>query len=491
MAPKRNGTAARATRHVRGAASATAGAARRAGAYVRKATAASGAGRTGLANLIELSALNSAGDAMLAVALAGSLFFGLPVDEARGRVALYLLITVAPFAIVAPVVGPALDRFRSARRYAIGATLLARGLLCWGMASAVLHNDAVTLLPAAFAVLVLSKAFGISRSAVTPRVLPGEITLVTANARCTLAGLVGATAGGGLAAGVYAMAGADWALRVTTLVFCAGMILAIRLPGHIDDPEQVTEPETPPEPGPVPDAAAAPNRDGGTRPYTRPLGERPGGDGRTKRRGRWRTLVTVGPVVAEAVEANAAIRVFSGFMVLFCAFLLRETTFDGVSEKLALGILAVAAGAGGLAGTVVGSAVKARAPHLIVFGTLAAAAVSAALGAAFFGLTLVGVSAFVAAFAQSLGKLGMDAIVQREIGEEVRSSTFAVSETLHQLAWVVGGLAGLALSLTDNGTLAFALVAAVLVIALGVLLVRRSGRRRAWQAEGRIAGQHP
>lgn len=201
--------------------------------------------------------------------------------------------------------------------------------------------------------------------------------------------------------------------------------------------------------------------------------------------------MNVGPVVAEAVEANAAIRVFSGFMVLFCAFLLRETSFDGVSEKLALGILAVAAGAGGLAGTVVGSALKARAPHLIVFGTLAAAAVSAAFGAVFFGLTLVGVAAFVAAFAQSLGKLGMDAIVQREIGEEVRSSTFAVSETLHQLAWVVGGLAGLALSLTGNGTLAFALVATVLLISLGVLLVRRSGRRRAWQAEGRIAGQHP
>jgi len=500
MAPKRNGTAARASRRVRGAASATAGAARGAGRYVRKATHASGAGRTGLGKLIELSALNSAGDAMLAVALAGSLFFGLPVDQARGRVALYLLITVAPFAIVAPIVGPALDRLRSARRFAIGATMLARGLLCWGMAGAVLHNDSVTLLPAAFAVLVLSKAFGISRSAVTPRVLPGEITLVTANARCTLAGLVGAVAGGGLAGGVYALSGPDWALRVATVVFCAGMFLAIRLPGHVDAPEPVAEPEPPPEPAPAPEGPA-PHQDGGTRPYTQPLGEQQaasepapesGRNGRTgKRRERWRTLLTVGPVVGEAVEANAAIRVFSGFMVLFCAFLLRETTFDGVSQQLALGILAVAAGAGGLVGTALGAALKARAPHLIVFGTLAAAAAAAALGAVFFGLALVGVAAFVAAFAQSLGKLGMDAIVQREIGEEVRSSTFAVSETLHQLAWVLGGLAGLALSLTDNGTLAFALVGAVLVISLATLLIRRAGRRRAWRAEGRIAGQHP
>ncbi|HEY3688304.1 MAG TPA: MFS transporter [Streptosporangiaceae bacterium] len=491
MAPKRQNTTARATRHVRGAASATAGAARSTGRYVRKVTHASGAGRTGLGNLIELSAVNSAGDALLAVALAGSLFFGLPVDEARGRVALYLLITVAPFAIIAPVVGPALDRLRSARRFAIGATMLARGLLCWGMAGAVLHNDAVTLLPAAFAVLILSKAFGISRSAVTPRVLPGEITLVTANARCTLAGLIAAAAAAGVGAGVYAISGPDWTLRVATVVFCLGMVLAIRMPKHVDDPEPVEEPEA----ADVPDAKQA-EPAGGTRPYTQPMAgpaepeTESGRTGKGARRRRWRTLVSVGPVVGEAVEANAAIRVFSGFMVLFCAFLLREHPFGGVSPQVALGVLAVAAGAGGLVGTSLGAALKARAPHVIIFATLGAAAVAAALGAAFFGLVVVGLASFVAAFAQSLGKLGMDAIVQREIGAEVRSSTFAVSETLHQLAWVAGGLAGLALSLTHNGVLAFALIAAVLVISVGALLVRRAGRRRAWRAEGRIAGQH-
>ena len=31
-------------------------------------------------------------------------------------------------------------------------------------------------------------------------------------------------------------------------------------------------------------------------------------------------------------------------------------------------------------------------------------------------------------------KLGQDSIVQREIGDEIRSSTFAVSETLNQVA---------------------------------------------------------
>src|SRR6266571_3761693 len=135
-----------------------------------------GAGRTGLANLIELSAASSLADAFVAVALAGTLFFSASVDQARGRVALALLITMAPFAVLAPLIGPMLDRVQQGRRFILAGTLLARGLLCWGMSGAVQHNDAVTLLPAAFGVLVLQKAFGVTRSAIAPRLLPAEIT---------------------------------------------------------------------------------------------------------------------------------------------------------------------------------------------------------------------------------------------------------------------------------------------------------------------------
>src|SRR5216683_1383281 len=105
------------------------------------AAAGGGAGRTGLANLIELTAAGSIGDAFVAVALAGTLFFSASVEQARGRVALALLITMAPFAVLAPLIGPMLDRVQQGRRYILAGTLLARGLLCWGMAGAVLHND--------------------------------------------------------------------------------------------------------------------------------------------------------------------------------------------------------------------------------------------------------------------------------------------------------------------------------------------------------------
>ena len=90
-----------------------------------------------------------------------------------------------------------LDRVQQGRRYILMGTLLARGLLCWGMAGAVQHNDTLTLLPAAFGVLVLQKAYGVTRAAVTPRLLPSEITLVSANARSALGSLVATSLGAG------------------------------------------------------------------------------------------------------------------------------------------------------------------------------------------------------------------------------------------------------------------------------------------------------
>ena len=435
---------------IRPAARTGASAARGTARLVHRTTRASGAGRTGLAELIELTAVSSAGDAFIAVALAGTLFFHVSVDQARGQVMLYLLVTMAPFAVLAPLIGPMLDHVRQGRRYILAGTLLGRGLLCWGMAGAVLHRDPLTLLPSAFAVLVLSKAFGITRSAVTPRLLPAEITLVTANARCGLGSLIAATIAGASAAGIGVVFHADWVLRIGTLVFVLGAALALRLPDHVDTARESVAPG-----GKA--GAPAPAQANGA---------------------RWRTLTHVGPVVGEAMRANAAVRAFSGFMVLFLAFLLRSNHFHGASKNVALGALVIAAAAGGLAGTAVGSVVRSRAPHLILFATIAASALITAVCAWFFGLAAALVVALAAAFGQALAKLALDSIVQREIGEEIRSSTFAVSETLHQLSWVVGGLFGVLLSETKNGTAGMSVAAAGLGAALVALLTSRRRRKR-------------
>lgn len=517
--------ARRATRRVTSAAQSGArvgaSASRGAGRVVQRLTRASGAGRTGLSSLIELTAAGSVGDAFVAVALAGTLFFGVSVSQARSQVALALLVTMAPFAVLAPLVGPLLDRVQDGRRYILAGTLLARGLLCWGMAGAVFYHDSVTLLPAAFGVLVLQKAYGVTRSAVTPRLLPREITLVTANGRIGLAALIASTLGVLLASGITLAAGggsdgAAWVLRVGTVIYLAATALSFRVPARIDVPRPQEADPAAPATGEQEAGSWAPGPGAGTRPLdgepsaARPQAgqpraahpqQRPTGRGSTHgggygngartspNRTRWRTLRQLGPVVGEAVRANAALRAFSGFMVFFLAFLLRIEHFPGVPDKVALAEMIAAAGLGGLLGSLLGSATRARRPQIITFGLLAASTVITALCAVFFGLWAALVVALVAAFGQVLSKLALDSTVQQEVGEEIRTSAFAVSETLNQLSWVAGGLAGLLMSLTSSGVAGLTVAATGLGISFVLLVLQR--RRRVLAATRRRAPRPP
>jgi len=443
---------------------ASAAAAGSTGRFVHRITGASGANRTGFSTLLELTAASGIGDAFVAVALAGSLFFSTSVEEARGRVALALLITIAPYAILAPFIGPLLDRVKQGNKFILAGTLLARGLLCWGMSGAVEHKDTLTLLPAAFGVLVLQKAYVVTRAAVTPRLLPSEITLVTANARSNLASLIATSCGAAVALGVDTIMGggghgAAWVLRLGTVIYLAAMALAIRLPDSVDrarvSRETTSRSSMTATQANGHSTAAAQPQSAGRRPFAVPR---------------------VGPAVAEAMRANAAIRVFYGFLLFFLAFILRIEQFGRVSDTFALGGLALAVAAGGILGTLIGAALRARAPHALIFVVLGLATVASTACAILFGQWSVLAVALAAAIAQTLVKVALDSILQREIPEERRSSTFAFSETLHQLALVGGGLLGLLLSLTGSGFAGLTVAAAGLLIALCWLLVAR--RRR-------------
>ena len=514
-AARASATAATGTARV--SASAASGASR----FFHRITGASGASRTGLANLIELTAAGNVGDAFVIVALAGTLFFNTSLDQARSQVLLYLLVTMAPFVVLAPFIGPMLDRVQQGRRYIMAGTLLARGLLCWGM-SAALHNP-LTLFPAAFGVLILQKAYGVMRSAVTPRLLPAELTLVSANARSSLIALIASTLGVVLAGGIQVLGGATWVLRIGALVYIAGTVLGLRLPETVDapdppaDPAQAQDPAQAWDPAPAggPGWPGAPTRPGQSPPSGaptqpgqpmapgaptqpgqagRPSAPRPGGPAPTRplpsrgRRPGLQTLRSVGPVVGEAMRGNATLRAFSGFMLFFLAFLLREYHFKGMSHNFALAALGAAVAAGGFIGTAIGSKLRSRRPHLIMFGMLAIATVVTATCAWFFGLWAALIVAFVAATAQALVKLALDSTVQHETGEEIRSSTFAVSETLNQLSWVVGGLAGVALSLTSSGVAGLSVAAAGLAVALVLMVAGR--RRRVLEARQAMASAH-
>lgn len=423
-------------------------AARSTGRRVRTATRAQGAYESGLSRLIEMNAVVAAGDALVLLSLANTVFFSVPVGEARGRVALYLLVTMLPFSVLAPVLGPLLDRFSHGRRYALALTLVSRAFLAWVMAGAVAGGqEAFALYPAAFGHLVASKAYGVTRAAATPRVLPSGLSLVTANSRVVLGGLAAVAVAGPIGAVAQQLAGSQWSLRLAFVVFAVGTALALRLPARVDQAE-----------GEI---------------GARLSSEAPAGPQRVPGRvsGRW----SIGPRVVLGLRAVAALRAFTGFLTLFLAFVLRSEPISGSLPTIAvIGLVAGAAGLGSTVGTLLGAVLSRLRPETVVTATVALAAVGATVGAVGYGLVPVLVTGLCAGLAGALGKLSLDALVQREVPEAVRTSAFARSETVLQLAWVAGGALGITLPL--SGSLGLGVAAVGLAVALGATvrgLVRR------------------
>jgi hypothetical protein len=136
-------------------------------------------------------------------------------------VLLYLIITMAPFAVIAPLLSPLLDRIRGGRRLMIFITCASRALLCVFMARYVDETGAEGLLiyPLAFGMLVAQKTYSIARSALVPAVVSGERELVSANSRLAIISVIGGAVGGLPAAGVYKVFGPEWSLVLAALVF--------------------------------------------------------------------------------------------------------------------------------------------------------------------------------------------------------------------------------------------------------------------------------
>ena len=412
---------------------------RRAASYVvrqaRRATHAEGAGETGLSRVIELHAFNAAGDAAVAISLAGTLFFTVPTEEARSQVALFLALTMLPFAIVAPLIGPLLDRWSHGRRWAIGSTMAARAFLVWVLSDAVV-DDSIAMFPAALGVLVASKAYGVTRASAVPRVVPPRLGLVKANSRISLAGIVGAGVSAPLAVAA-SFAGPQWSLRYAFLVFVGGTILAILLPARVD--------------------SAA-------------------GEERTGLAGRL-TMRSVPPLVVRGLRCNAGLRLLSGFLTMFMAFLLRDEPFTGWESRpeLLIALVIGAAGLGNAIGIGLGSVLRNVRPGVVVVLVLVADTVAALLAAAFYNLATVLLLGLTAGVSQALGKLSLDSLIQGEITERRRTSAFARSETLLQLSWVLGGLLGIALPLVPQLGLGVAGGVLTAVTVWVLLEGRRSG----------------
>jgi MFS family permease len=375
----------------------------------RRASRAEGAGESGLYRLIELGAFNAAGDAAVAVSLAGTIFFANP-GEARGNVALFLAITMVPFAVVAPLIGPFLDRFSHGRRWAIGLAMAIRAFLCWVMAGAV-AADSVWMYPIVLGVLVLSKAYGVARAATVPRLMPPSLTLVKANSRCSLAGVVGAAVSGPIAAGL-ATFGSQWSLRYAFVVFAGATVLAVLLPARADATH---------------------------------------GEEDVSMRGRRGRFHVPGAVVF-ALRCNAGLRVLSGFLTMFMAFLLRQHPLPGWEHHatILMGLVIGAAGLGNTLGIGLGSMLRRLNPARTVVAALLVDTAMAVVVAVLYGLPTAVLLGLTAGIAQAMGKVALDSTIQRDVPERHRTSAFGRTETVLQLSWVIGGFIGIALPLMPH-----------------------------------------
>ncbi|WP_246381356.1 MFS transporter [Prauserella isguenensis] len=414
------------------------------GAFQRAAKA-DGAEKSGLTSLTYAVMLNYASDAAMAVALANTLFFAASSGESRGKVALYLLITIAPFALVAPVIGPALDRIQRGRRLAMCIASAGQLLMCVLMA---LNFDSWILYPAALGKMVLSKSFMVLKAAVTPRVLPPEITLSKTNARLTVFGLAAGGAFGAVAAGLNSLLGSSAALWYTAVICGVGAFQAMRIPSWVE----VTEGEVP--------ASLTDHHPTGADKQARPK----------------RTPMSHHTTVA--LWGNGSIRLLTGFLMMFAAFAVKEQTEAGdyspFMQLIMLGVIGAAAGAGGFIGNAIGSRMHFGKPDQVILVCVASALASTVLAAVAAGLITAAIVGLAGATASALAKNSLDAVIQQDMPEESRASAFGRSETVLQLAWVFGGAVGLLLPPTY--WIGFLVVSVLLALGLTQTWFARGGK---------------
>lgn len=332
-----------------------------------------------------------AGDTLVTIALAGTLFFSIDVAEARGEVFLYLALTMAPFAVVAPLVGPALDRAEGGRRWMVVASSALRAVVCLLMID---HVDSLLLFPLAFLLLVLAKSYHVAKSALVPTVVRSHEGLVEANSKLALvSGIVGFVAAmpGGL---LLSVGGSEWVLALAALVFAVGVAISWRVP-------KIQVAETPESE-----------------------------DAKAELRGAGVLL---------AASAMALLRGIVGFLTFLLAFALRT---DG-SPTWHFGVVIALSGIGSFLGAAVAPTLRRQtSEERLISGSLAVVAVLALLGTwlgSLPGAALVALSVGVGA---ACAKQAFDSIVQRDAPDANRGRSFARFETRFQLIWVGGALLG-------------------------------------------------
>ena len=357
---------------------------------------------------------NCMADAMLAAALADSLFFSLPADSARSPVVRYLIITMLPFAVIAPLVGPMIDRLKGGHRFVlVGSTVLRAGL-CWLMVDQI-KAGGPTFFLLALCVLVCQRAYNVARSALVPTVVGSDDELIEANSKLAIIGGISAFVGILPAALLLRIWGPGWALGLAMITYGVSSVLGLRIPRS---------------------RVAVARADSMERSELRGAG------------------------IVLAGSAMGLLRGCVGFLTMLIAFDFR----GGDRAPWQFGVVAGVSVLAGLVGAGVAPRLKARVSEesiltaslgLVVVGAFCSLFIGEVLGACIVGASV--------GFAAALGKLAFDSILQRDAPDANRGRSFARFETKFQLTYVIGSFIPVAVK--TGAKVGFAILLAVAITA--------------------------
>jgi hypothetical protein len=369
----------------------------------------------------------------MAVALADSLFLSISPDAARTKVLLFLAVSMAPFAVVAPLVGPFVDRMKGGQRMVVVLVGVLRAFVLVGMASSL---DSLTLFPLAFAALILGKTYAIAKSAIVPTTVNDESKFVESNSKLgQISGITGFVVAGPVAA--LQLIDTRAALGLGVIAFLAASLNAYRLPKMAIQVGQ--------------------------------------SDAREEEE-------LHSPSIVAASIAMRTLRFAVGFMFFHLAFWLRKEIAGTAWFGLAIGLSGLATLGANFAGPYLRRRMRVE---MMLFASLVFV-VLVALFATWYDRVVGGI-VLVAAVnaAAAIGRLAFEATVQRDAPDANRGKVFARFETQNQIAWVCGGLIPVIIS--PSGWLGFAGV--VVISSVGAVLFWRAGGIVIGSRGGRARGQ--
>lgn len=339
--------------------------------------------------LLPIQAFHSAGEALFALSLVGSLFFNVTVDAARPRILLYLAITMAPFAVLAPLIGPVIDRVPGGYRAVLLLSISGQAVVALLLAS---ELKTLLLYPQALVIVVLAKVYTVGRNALIPSLVEDRDHLVVVNSRLARVGAVSGAVAAAIGVEVLHIGGADWVLRLAALFYGLGGLSALTIHRH-----QVSI-----NASPIVDATEM-----------------------------------VGPGIRSATMGMAALRMATGFVLFHVGFALKTS---GQPAWLVAGVLGVGA-LGGFGGTFVAPWLHGRWDHqrVLTASLLLPAGMAALTALRFHGSTAIALS-IALGLAGSIGRRAFDGVVQTEAPHATRGRAYAGLETRLEIAWVIGSI---------------------------------------------------